>query len=172
MYSYWIICHIISGPRITSNTLINLTSSSRWENADCSDNLRSLLLINIWIQTAEMMSLPDDLLAVLDEFSDARSEALDNKVTTERDASHWFTASHWLSWHQAHFWHSKVDCEVVYDECPSETIVHILKKIKNVMWRLYQDTTVCAFGKPTRNIKRTLVKFSHQLLMCAMITIL
>ena len=35
-----------------------------------------------------MMSLPDDLLAVLDEFSDARSEALDNKVTTERDASH------------------------------------------------------------------------------------
>ena len=38
---------------------------------------------NYHLQTAEMMSLPDDLLAILDEFSDARSEALDHKVTNE-----------------------------------------------------------------------------------------
>ena len=39
------------------------------------------------------MSLPDDLLAILDEFSDAKSEALDHKVTNELtiDASYWST---------------------------------------------------------------------------------
>ena len=45
-----------------------------------------------------MMSLPDDLLAIIDEFSDARSEALDDKVTIECDASYWslFKPSYWL----------------------------------------------------------------------------
>ena len=57
-------------------------------------------------QYAEMVSLPDDLLSVLDEFSDARNEALDEKV----------------------------DCKKLYDECPSETIVHVMSKIKKLMW--------------------------------------
>ena len=99
------------------------------------------------------MSLPDDLLAIIDEFSDARSEALADKVTIECDASYWsiFKPSYGLSlWHQAHFWHLKVDCEALYDECPSETIVHIMKKIRNLMWRFYQDTN--AFGKPTARL--------------------
>ena len=56
-------------------------------------------------QYAEMVSLPDDLLSVLDEFSDARNEALDEKV----------------------------DCKKLYDECPSETIVHVMSKIKKLM---------------------------------------
>ena len=51
------------------------------------------------LQTTEMLSLPDDLLAILDEFSDARSEALDHKVASERDASYWpilSLPSYWL----------------------------------------------------------------------------
>ena len=46
-----------------------------------------------------MLTLPDDLLAILDEFSDARSEALDHKVASEPDASYWsmlLSPSYWL----------------------------------------------------------------------------
>ena len=52
-----------------------------------------------------MFSLPDELLNIIDEFSDARSEALDN---TE-------------------------DCEQLYEECPAETVGHIMKKIRKLM---------------------------------------
>lgn len=69
------------------------------------NNFKHIDKIDFLFKTAEVMSLPDDLLAIIDEFSDARSEALADKV----------------------------DCEALYDECPSETIVHIMKKIRNLM---------------------------------------
>jgi len=61
--------------------------------------------IDLIFKYAEILNLPDELLGVIDEFSDARSEALDDKVA----------------------------CEKLYDECPSETILHIMKKIKKLM---------------------------------------
>ena len=56
-------------------------------------------------QYAEMMNLPDDVLNILDEFSEARSEAFE----------------------------AGTDCELTYNECPSETIMHIREKIRNLM---------------------------------------
>ena len=52
-----------------------------------------------------MMNLPDGLLDVLDEFSDARDEGLA----------------------------ARESCEALYDGCPSETISHIMKKVENVL---------------------------------------
>ena len=52
-----------------------------------------------------MFSLPDELLNIIDEFSDARSDALDNKV----------------------------ECEQLYDDCPAETVTHIMMKIRKLM---------------------------------------
>ena len=56
-------------------------------------------------QYAEMLNLPDGLLDIVDEFSEARDEALRNEVS----------------------------CEQVFDNCPSETIVHIRSKIKDLL---------------------------------------
>jgi len=69
------------------------------------NNFKHIDKIDFLFKYAEMVSLPDDLLSVLDEFSDARNEALDEKV----------------------------DCKKLYDECPSETIVHVMSKIKKLM---------------------------------------
>ena len=52
-----------------------------------------------------MLNLPDGVLDVVDEFSDAREEGLENEQT----------------------------CDQLYDSCPSETIVHIRRKIKNLL---------------------------------------
>ena len=64
-------------------------------------NINSICLF----QYAELMNLPDEILGIIDEFSDARIEGLETQE----------------------------DCEQLYDECPSETVVHITKKIKNLM---------------------------------------
>ena len=47
-----------------------------------------------------MMNLPDGLLDMVDELSDARQEALDNRET----------------------------CKEMYSECPSETLIGIMSK--------------------------------------------
>ena len=52
-----------------------------------------------------MLNLPDGLLDIVDEFSEARDEAMRNEVS----------------------------CEQVFDNCPSETIVHIRSKIKDLL---------------------------------------
>ena len=52
-----------------------------------------------------MLNLPDGVLDIVDEFSDAREEGLGNEI----------------------------QCEQLYDSCPSETIVHIRGKIKNLL---------------------------------------
>ena len=52
-----------------------------------------------------MFDLPDDVINMLDEFSDAAS------VATEAGN----------------------DCQLTYNECPSETIMHIRDKIRNLM---------------------------------------
>ena len=51
-------------------------------------------------QYAEMMNLPDGLIDMIDEFSDARQEALDNRET----------------------------CKEMYSDCPSETLIGIMKR--------------------------------------------
>ena len=50
-----------------------------------------------------MMNLPDGLLDMIDEFSDARHEALDNRET----------------------------CKEMYSDCPSDTLIDIMKKFTN-----------------------------------------
>ena len=47
-----------------------------------------------------MMNLPDGLIDMIDEFSDARQEALDNRET----------------------------CKEMYSDCPSETLIGIMKR--------------------------------------------
>ena len=65
-----------------------------------------------WLfQYAEMFDLPDDVINMLDEFSDAAS------VATEAGK----------------------DCQLTYNECPSETIMHIRDKIRNLMWNSNQS---------------------------------
>jgi len=53
---------------------------------------------------AEMMNLPDGLLDMVDELSDARQEALDNRET----------------------------CKEMYSECPSETLIGIMSTFKRL----------------------------------------
>jgi len=71
------------------------------------NNFKHVDKIDLIFKYAEMMNLPDEILGIIDEFSDARIEGLETQE----------------------------DCEQLYDECPSETVVHIMKKIKNLMWR-------------------------------------
>jgi len=61
--------------------------------------------MELFFKYAEMLNLPDGLLDIVDEFSEARDEALRNEVS----------------------------CEQVFDNCPSETIVHIRSKIKDLL---------------------------------------
>ena len=56
-------------------------------------------------QYAEMLNLPDGVLDIVDEFSDAREEGLENEIS----------------------------CEQLHDSCPSETILQIRSKIQNLL---------------------------------------
>jgi len=67
--------------------------------------------IDLIFKYAEMFDLPDDVINMLDEFSDAAS------VATEAGN----------------------DCQLTYNECPSETIMHIRDKIRNLMWNSNQS---------------------------------
>ena len=52
-----------------------------------------------------MLNLPDGVLDMVDEFSDAREEGLENELS----------------------------CDQLYDRCPSETLVHIRRKMENLL---------------------------------------
>jgi len=56
--------------------------------------------MDLFFKYAEMMNLPDGLIDMIDEFSDARQEALDNRET----------------------------CKEMYSDCPSETLIGIMKR--------------------------------------------
>jgi len=56
--------------------------------------------LDLFFKYAEMLNLPDGLIDLVDEFSDARVEARDNHET----------------------------CEEMYSDCPSETLMNIMSK--------------------------------------------
>ena len=64
-----------------------------------------LLTAPVIFQYAEMLNLPDGVLDLVDEFSEAREEGLENEIS----------------------------CDQLYDSCPSESLVHIRRKIKNLL---------------------------------------
>jgi len=59
--------------------------------------------VDLVFKYAEMMNLPDGLLDMIDEFSEARQEALDNGET----------------------------CKQMYSDCPSDTLVGIINKFSD-----------------------------------------
>jgi len=59
--------------------------------------------MDLFFKYSEMMNLPDGLIDIIDEFSDARQEAFDNSKT----------------------------CLEMYSDCPSETLIAIMKKFSN-----------------------------------------
>jgi len=62
--------------------------------------------MDLFFKYAELMNLPDGLLDMIDEFSDAREEALENKES----------------------------CQQMYSDCPSETLIGIMSRFTKRKW--------------------------------------